>query len=209
MIAFTCFSAVASPGPGRKAGSDGLVQSSFPLCRVGVLWDFASEILREKIVSASGCGEIDLPPTQFDLEIRFDLFSSEIWALADTITENVNLAGVERRIPMGHVTLYDGSEQDLWVHYAKIDESILLLELRHHYIDQHFILFHLWHTNRQQDRTYPTDLLFDSDVIGDSLSDGRKVLEFFVKPVTLLIHAKILIYRGTCQQKKPWRGQMR
>jgi len=152
----------------------------------------ASEILGEKLASASGCGKIDLPPTQFDFEIRFDLFSGEVWALAETIVRNVNIVGAERCIPLGHATLYDGSEQDLWAHCGKADESIVLLELRHHYIDQHFILFHLWRTDRKQPRTYPIELFLPSDVMAESLSGGRKILEFFVKPVTLMIHAKNL-----------------
>ena len=93
---------------------------------------------------------------------------------------------------MCHATLHDGSEQDLWIHYGAERESTILIELRHHYIDQHLVLFHLWRSDRGRDRTYPVELFLDSDVITESLSNGRKALEFFVRPVALVIRVRNL-----------------
>jgi hypothetical protein len=133
-----------------------------------------------------------LPPTQFDHEARFDLFSSEAWALAKGIAGGVGIPGAEQPIPICHATLRDGSEQDLWVHCGGTSDSAILIEVRHHYIDQHLLLYHLWRSDREQDPTYPVELFLDGDVISESISGGSKALEFFVRPVTLLIHARSL-----------------
>ena len=86
----------------------------------------ANEILREKWASISGINEPPPLPGAFDYEARFDLFSSEAWALAKAIVEEVPIASAARAIPMCHATLHDGSEQDLWIHYGselRIDNS--------------------------------------------------------------------------------------
>src|SRR5208283_6140710 len=89
----------------------------------------------EKILSISWIKKIEKPSIDFDYNRRFDLFGKDAWRIAKRVAAVFPNKTARKSIPICHATYHDGSEQDLWVHYAIHGEAVLLIEVSHSYID--------------------------------------------------------------------------
>lgn len=146
------------------------------------------EVLSQKFKSIGWINRVDLPKLAFDYQTRLDLFSSEIWDIAKRIMRATRAPCGKKAIPICHVTLANGSEQDLYVHLVQQDDRIVFLEVSHSYLDHHFLPFQLWATDKNQARNYPIDELFQHEVIDERMADETKPAELLVKPVKLTVH---------------------
>jgi hypothetical protein len=148
------------------------------------------EILSRKFRSLSRINKVQIPKVTFDYEARLELFSSEIWDIAERIIKATGARHGTEAIPICHATLANGSEQDLYVHLFKHGDALVYLEVSHCYVDQHFLHFQLLATDGDKAREYPDDDLFQREAIDERTPGGAKVGELFVKPVQLTIHAR-------------------
>ena len=146
------------------------------------------ELLSGKCKSVSLLRHVDVPHMDFEHAIRLDLFSSEIWEISRRILVAGGAHFGAKSVPICHVTLKDGSEQDLYAHYVKRDGMVLFLEISHSYVDQHFLQLQLWESDRNRLRGYPVDELFRKETIDERAPEGTKVDELFIAPVQLTIH---------------------
>ena len=130
-----------------------------------------------------------MPAIDLEYDRRLDLFSQDAWRVAKKLAAGFPNEAARRSIPVCHATYLDGSEQDLWAHFALQDQAFLLIEVSHSYIDHHFVSFKLWDTDQGAEREYPIDRLFQEEFFGEESSEHRKIGEIFVRPVTVAIHA--------------------
>jgi hypothetical protein len=124
----------------------------------------------------------------FDHEARLELFAQEIWDTAKRILRATGAENTTDSVPICHVTLANGSEQDLYVHLVQHGNAVVFLEVSHSYVDQHFLRAQLWDTDRGKSGNYPIDQLFQHEAIAEKRPEGSKVAELFVKPTQLSIH---------------------
>jgi hypothetical protein len=146
-----------------------------------------SELLSGEWRSVSWIRRIDVPRLEFERALKLELFSSEIREISRRILA-VAGAGLADVVPICHLTLKDGSEQDLYAYFVQRDGIVLFLEISHSYVDQHFLQFQLWGSDRDRLRGYPVDELFHAEAIDERTPEGAKVDELFVAPVQLTIH---------------------
>lgn len=138
--------------------------------------------------SISWINKIDIPHIDFDFGIDMELFSHEMKLLVSKIVDNIDAKAVINGLPVCHLSLKDGSEKDLYVYFLNSDHFSVLLEISHHYIDNHFLWHNLWKLDEPLNHSYPIDELFVSEGIAERTKDGQKIAESFVNPVSLYIH---------------------
>jgi hypothetical protein len=146
------------------------------------------EMLSRKFRSVSWLNKVDLPKVPFDYEERLELFAQETWDTAKRILEATGAQKGLEAVPICHMTLANGSEQNLYVHLVQDRDIVVFLEVSHCYVDQHFLQMQLWSTDRNKARDYPVDELFQRESIDERRPTGAKVAELFVRPVQLTIH---------------------
>jgi hypothetical protein len=147
------------------------------------------DILSRGFRSISWMQKPEVPEVNFEYNRRLDLFAGDAWKIAKGVAAGFPNKAARKPIPVCHATFHDGSEQDLWAHLATYGDAVLLLEVSHSYIDQHFVNFKLWDTDQGGTHDYPVDDLFVEDVLKEKPADRSKIGEMNVRPVAITIHA--------------------
>jgi hypothetical protein len=145
------------------------------------------DILSNEFKSINSLNELPCKGMVFEFNARYDLMTSDSWNLAKKIAASFPNEEAKNSIPICHVTYKNGSEQDLYSHFAVFGESILLIEVSHSYIDNHFIDFKLRETDDSMIPQYPMNVLFSEEFYKEE-KDNRKVAEIFIKPTAITIH---------------------
>lgn len=147
-----------------------------------------NEILSRPFRAVSWMKKPDVPAIDFEYNKRLDFFGENSWKIAKAIAAAFPNKAAHEPIAVCHATFKDGSEQDLWAHFATHDDAVLLVEVSHSYIDQHFVNFRLWDTDQGGAHEYPIDHLFVEDVFKEKTADRPKIGEMFIRPVAITIH---------------------
>jgi hypothetical protein len=146
------------------------------------------DILLRPFRSISWKQRPDVPAIDFEYNRRLDLFREEAWTIAKAVASAFPNEAARKPIPVCHATYKDGSEQDLWAHFAVHGDAVLLVEVSHSYVDQHFANFKLWDTDQGGSHEYPVDHLFAEDVFAEKTANRAKIGEMFIRPVAVTIH---------------------
>lgn len=148
------------------------------------------DILARRFRSISWINKIELPEGEFDFSQRLDLFADDAWKIAKATAAGFPNKAARKAIPVCHASYHDGSEQDLYAHFATEGQKVLFIEISHSYIDHHFTNFRLWGTDQGGTHDYPVDLLFVEDLFKEQPSDRKKIGEVFIRPVAVTVHAR-------------------
>ena len=138
------------------------------------------------MISGSHLNQLPLGDVNFQYEITLRVFATAAYDLAKAVTERFKKENV-KILPIGHMTLSDGSESDLWAHYASERGEQVLVEISHQWIDLYFLSFWLWKPDRGKKEEHAIDDLFPDSLLHEHTKDGERGAEIFVAPCTIRI----------------------
>jgi tetratricopeptide (TPR) repeat protein len=139
-----------------------------------------------KMISGSDLNKLSLGDVNFQYDITLHVSATLAHNFAKVATARFKEENV-KILPIRHTTFNDGSESDLWVHYASEGEEHVLVEIHHRWIDLYFLAFWLWEPDREKKGDYSIDYLFPSSLIAEHTKYGERGGEIFIAPCTIRI----------------------